>query len=117
MAKIKKDENFLDYIPVRNPEFEWKIKENGFAEVSVINKGFFNKIAQTVFRRPRVSHIELDAYGTFLWENVDGESDILALSEKMKAHFGEKAEPVLERLVKFIKILQTNQFISYKNKV
>lgn len=116
MAKIKKDENFLDYIPVRNPEFEWKIKENGLAEVSVINKGFFNKIAQTVFRRPRVSHIELDEYGTFMWENIDGESDILALSEKMKAHFGEKAEPVLERLVKFIKILQTNQFISYKSK-
>lgn len=114
MAKAKKGENFLDYIPVRNPEYKWKIKENGRAEVAVVNKGAFNKIAQVVFKRPRVSYIEMDEYGTYLWENIDGESNVLELSKKMKSHFGEKAEPVLDRLVTFIKTLQTNQFISYK---
>lgn len=114
MKKIRKEENFLDYIPVRNPEYQWKIKENGLAEVAVTHKGFFNKIAQVVFRRPKVSYIELDEYGTFMWENMDGETDIHVLSEKMKERFGKKAEPVLERLVKFVKILQTNHYITYK---
>lgn len=114
MAKAKKGENFLDYIPVRNPEYTWKIKENGKAEVAVLNKGAFNKIAQTVFKRPKVSYIELDEYGTYLWENIDGEKNVLELSEIMKAHFGQKAEPVLDRLVSFVKTLQTNHFITYK---
>ncbi|MDD2979332.1 MAG: PqqD family protein [Hespellia sp.] len=114
MAKQKKDDNFLDYIPVKNPEYEWKMKDNGRAEVAVINKGAFNKIAQVVFKRPRISYIELDEYGTFLWEMIDGKRDVLALSEKMKERFGKKAEPLLERLVKFIKIMQSNKFITYQ---
>lgn len=112
MKKVKKNENYLDYIPVKN--YEWREKKNGRVEVVVPHKGFFPWIAQRVFGKPSVSYIELDEYGTALWLWIDGETTILELSEKLNEKFGEKAEPLLDRLVRFMKILQSNCYITYR---
>lgn len=113
--KRKPADNYLDYIPVKNPDFGWRVKEDGKVEVTVQNKGFYNRIAQIFFRRPKVSYIELDEYGSYLWQQIDGKSDIHQLSLQMKEHFGDRAEPVVERLVKFMRILQVNRYINYTN--
>lgn len=109
----KKAKNYMDYIPVRNRRIRTGVKENGRVELAVQNRGFFNRIAQLFFRRPKVSYIELDEYGSYLWQQLDGETDIYGLSQKMKSRFGEEAEPVVERLVQFMKTLQVNHYISY----
>ncbi len=108
--------NYMDFVPVQNPKFSWRIKENGLVEVAVRNTGFFNRIAQIFFRRPKVSYIELDEYGSYLWQQIDGERDVYALSQRMKEQFGERAEPVVERLVVFLKTLQTKRYIFYKKR-
>lgn len=109
-----KKKNYMDYIPVRNPKFTWKVKENGQVEVAVPNTGFFNRIAQIFFHRPKISYIELDEYGSYLWQQIDGRTDIYALSQKMQEYFGKSAEPVVERLVKFMRTLQVNHYIHYR---
>ena len=112
--KQKQSDNYMDYVPIRNPEFGWKVKENGRVEVTVQNKGFFNRVAQIFFKRPKVSHIELDENGSFVWQQIDGEATVYEISLKMKERFGKKAEPVESRLVQFMKTLQVNHYISYK---
>ena len=110
---MKKKKNYMDFVPAHNPEYTWKKKENERVEVAVVNKGFYNRIAQIFFKRPAISYIELDEYGSYLWQQIDGKKDIYLLSKKMQEHFGEKAEPVVERLVKFMKTLQVNHYIYY----
>ncbi len=107
------EDNYLDYVPVRNPDFGWRVKDNGRVEVTVPNRGFFNRIAQIFFRRPKISYIELDEYGSFLWQQIDGETNIYQMSLRMKEHFGKKAEPVVERLVQFMKTLRSQHYIIY----
>jgi hypothetical protein len=51
--------------------------------------------------------------GSFIWPLLDGETDIIALGEKVKEHFGEKAEPLYERLAKYIQILESYNFIKF----
>lgn len=34
-------------------------------------EGFFNKIAQKFFHRSKVSSIDLDDYGSFVWNTID----------------------------------------------
>lgn len=114
-GKKRQENNYLDYIPMRNPDFGWRVKDNGRVEVTVRNKGMFNRIAQIFFHRPRVSYIELDEYGSYLWQQIDGKADIHQLSLRMKEHFGKKAEPVVERLVQFMRTLQVNHYICYVN--
>lgn len=109
----KKSENFLDFVPKKNPEFEWKIKENGCVEIAMPNKGFFNRLAQIIWKRPKVSYISLDEFGSFVWKQIDGESTVLDISIPVKEQFGEKAEPLLERLSTFVKTLSNWKFVIF----
>ena len=70
-----------------------------------------NKIAQVLFKKPKVSYIHLDEMGSFIWQHIDGESDIIKIGESVKDHFGEKAEPLYERLAKYIQTLEAYKFI------
>ena len=111
----KKKENFLDFIPVINPKNTWD-NNDGKIVVHMVHRGFYAKIAQKFFHTPRVSHIDLDEYGSYLWTRIDGEKTVGSLADEMKAQFGEKAEPLYDRLVKYIQILRNNEFILLQGK-
>lgn len=114
MAK-KQSENYLDYIPVYHPRNTWDEKD-GKVTIHMVHKGIYDKIAQKVFHKPRVSNIDLDEYGSFLWLQIDGVKTIGQLAEEMKARYGEKAEPLYDRLVHYMQILRNNNFILLKGK-
>ena len=105
-------ENYLERIPKRNESIKWAIDENSRVTLEVENKGFFNKIAQKFFKKPKVSYVHLDENGSFLWQQIDGEKSILDLGALVKDEFGEKAEPLYERLCKYFQILESYDFIS-----
>ncbi|MDO4490885.1 MAG: PqqD family protein [Lachnospiraceae bacterium] len=114
MAKKKAavSANYLDFVPVHNPEYEYKIDEEGRVTILQENKGLFNKIAQMFFKKPRISNIHLDEMGNFLWPLMDGKRSIMDLSVLVKEEFGEKAEPLYNRLVQYVKTLEAYGFIS-----
>ena len=58
-----------------------------------------------MFKKPRVSHIALDAYGSFVWRQMDGKRNIYDISQLVAEEFGKDAEPVIERAVKFMQTL------------
>ena len=116
MAK-KQKENFLDYIPRPNRLFETSVNKAGHMEILTEHRGFYHTIAQKIFKKPRFSHIELDDFGTFVWNQMDGERDIYQIGANVREHFGEKAEPLYERLSKFIRILHDQHYIVYENKL
>ena len=106
----KKNENYLDYIPVADPRNTWDA-ENGKVTINMVHRGFYAGIAQKVFHRPRVSHIDLDEYGSYFWLRMDGKKSVGDLALEMKEQFGDKAEPLYERIVKYTQILRNNKFI------
>ena len=117
MSKNKKiQENYLDYIPKHNSLYLFCKKENNRIEVTVHNKGLINRVAQIIFRRPKYSKIELDDFGSFVWEQIDGERTIFEICALIKEQFGEEAEPLYERATTFFQILRRNSFIVYMNK-
>ncbi|MBQ2283026.1 MAG: PqqD family protein [Agathobacter sp.] len=115
MKKEKaKSENYLERRPARPEHIQWSADDKGIVTLDIENKGFFNRMAQVLFRRPKVSHIHLDEMGSFVWPLVDGEKDILALGVLVKEQFGEEAEPLYERLAKYFQILESYSFIEWK---
>lgn len=109
--KLRKDENFLELIPVRNPDLAYTKKKNGLVIIEVPNIGLFNKIAQKLFYKPEVSKIHLDSYSSYVWLGINGKRDIIELGKYLKRKYGEEAEPLYERLAKFITILKENRYI------
>ena len=114
MAK-KNQENYLDYVPVISPKNSWDVKD-GTVTIHMVHRGFYAWIAQKVFRRPRVSHIDLDAMGSFIFQRIDGQRTVGDIALLVKAEFGQKAEPLYDRLVKYMQILRNNGFIRYAGK-
>lgn len=62
---LKRSNNYLDNIPKTNKK--WKITKEGMVEITVENKGFFHKIAQKFYKKPRYSFIKLDEFGRFAY--------------------------------------------------
>ena len=112
----KRRNNLLDYIPQTHPAVTWSMSDDNRITLHVNNKGFYNRIAQILFKRPKVSHIELDEYGSVVWNNITGQITVEELGKRLKIKFGEKVESLYERLVKYLIILQNNRFIILEKK-
>ena len=114
--KKKNKQNYLDYVPKHNLLFSYTIKENDRVEIRVANRGVFDRIAQVLFKYPKYSYIELDEFGTFMWQQIDGEKTIFEICLLFKDRFGKEAEPLFEKAAKFFWILHKKTFIVYENK-
>ena len=110
---MKKEENYLDKIPQKG-NFEWKADDDGIVTLCIENKGVFNKIAQKLFKKPRISYVHLDKMGSFVWPIIDGEKSILDISADVDKEFGEDAKPLYERLAKYFQILASYGFVTFK---
>lgn len=109
-----KKKNYLDYIPSISNRNTWD-EEDGIVTIHMAHKGFYHRIAQMVFKKPKVSHIKLDEFGSFVWLNIDGKKSVYDISMLVKEKFGEKAEPLYERLIKFFQILKNNKFVHLRS--
>ncbi len=106
--------NYLDYIPVRNVAHDSKFDEAGNVTIIIENKGLFNKIAQVLFKRPRFSQVHLEEMGSFIWPLIDGRNTVYDIAGHVHEHFGEKAEPLYNRLIQYLKTMEDYDFIKVK---
>lgn len=111
--KAKHSKNYMDYVPVKNPEIRYQTDSKGIVTVEIEWKGFYHRIAQRFFHRPRVSDIRLDTYGSYVWLMIDDVSDVHQLSKKLSGKFPDM-ENALSRLVRFLEILHDNHLIRWK---
>lgn len=108
----QKKKNYLDFIPVKNPDFPSVADTEGKVTILVENKGFFHYLAQRILHKPRFTQVHLDKMGNYIWPRIDGKTSVLELSAMVKEEFGEEAEPLYNRMVKYIQILESYGFIA-----
>ena len=113
MKKNKQAENYLDRIPKRKTGIDWTEKD-GIVTLNIENKGVFNKIAQKLFKKPKISYIHLDENGSFIWPLLDGDKTVYEIGQLVDEHFGEKAHPLYERLSQYIRTLEKYGFAEIK---
>ena len=104
--------NFLDWTPKRSSQNRWEEAE-GLVTVHLTHRGFYARIAQTFFRRPRTSRIALDSYGSFVFRSIDGQRTVEEVAQLLREEFGSEVEPLYGRLVTYLQILRNNHFIEY----
>lgn len=115
--KQKNTDNYLDFIPVPNDMFQWKADEEGKVTIFVENKGVFNRIAQKLLGKPKVSQVHLEEMGNFIWPLLDGKRSIYEIGILVQEEFGERAEPLYPRLVQYMRNLDSYGFIQMKKPV
>ena len=108
-----KNDNYLDRKPLRSGHIEWSTDGDGNITLEIENKGFFNRVAQRLFKKPPVSYVHLDAMGSFVWPLIDGDRTITDLGKAVEEKFGDEANPLYERLAKYISILESYGFVKF----
>ena len=106
--------NLLDLIPVKII----KAKKNEDGKITIFQPKFKNKFmlkyVMHKLKNPNFK-VNLDEFGSFVWEQIDGNLTVEKIGEKLKKHFKEEIEPVYERLSLFIQSMERYKFIEYKN--
>ena len=52
---MKNSKNYLEFIPSKKEGMNWTVDEQGIVTLEIENKGFFNFIAQKLFKKPKIS--------------------------------------------------------------
>lgn len=113
MKPKKQPQNYLEKIPSIPSHLRFTADENGIVTLEIENRGMMNRIAQKLFKKPPVSYIHLDDLGSFVWQKIDGKKTILEFAPLVEERFGEKANPLYERLAQYFKILESYGFVSF----
>ena len=108
---MKNNNNFLDYIYRINDELTWTLSESGEVIVDMENNGFANKIAQKLFKKPKISHITLEGIGSYIFTCIDGKRTVYDIGQLVQEKYKEEANPLYERLSVYIKQLENLGFI------
>ena len=111
MAKSK---NMLEFVPKRSKKINWQIRETGLVRICVKHRGFYSKLAQMLVKAPPISNIDMDQFGSFIWNAIDGRRTVAEIAEMVKQRFGKDAELLYQRLTAFFRILYANRLISFE---
>ena len=111
--KHDKNHNILDLIPIHAEAWEEQSDGAVFLKRPRFKSPWLNKIIVKLGIRPYVN-IHLDEFGSFVWNQCNGSQPVSEIADKLLEQFGEKVNPVYERLGAFIKLLAYQELISYK---
>jgi hypothetical protein len=109
--KINKNTNFLQLVPFKNKDQKWIINDNGMVQIIVMRDGLLERAVRMFFKTPKEMKIDLDAQGSCVWKGIDNHRNIEEIGKLLIKEFGDKAEPLYQRLGTYINLLRNNKFI------
>ncbi len=110
--KILKNANYLELHPIRIHKEEID-KEN---LVTILIPKFTNKFLVKYFvpkMKSPVIKLKLDELGSSAWLLFDGKKNVGTIAASLTEKFGDKIQPVNERLTKFLTGLYEQKLISF----
>jgi len=108
-----RERNILDLTPV--PSVEWQNKKDG--TVFLLKPKFHNDRLKQWLSAMGVSayrKIHLDEFGSHVWKQFNGKRSVSAIGESLLQEFGERINPVYERLAAFLRVLLYHKLICWK---
>lgn len=111
--KKKQAVNLLELTPVHQSRYA--VDEAG--RVTVFEPRFRNPFWNKLLPNKLASRdikIALDEIGSATWQQINGKQNVLAICAALQNRFGEKINPVEERVTKFISQLFGNKMIRFK---
>jgi hypothetical protein len=105
--------NLLDFVPERTKSF--RNEANGLVTVLVPRFGdsSVGRFVQGFLGRPPVS-LRLDEVGTAVWLLCDGRRSVYEIGGCLQEKFGDRIEPVYERLAFFLRRMRKAGIIDWR---
>ena len=107
-----RDENFMIFIPVRKIK-TWEVRKGKVVLIFHHNKAI-ERFVRWLVKKPLESYIELDELGSATWQLMDGKNTVHDIGQKLLEKYGEKVQPVNDRVIMFVRYLNRRGWISFE---
>lgn len=106
--------NFYELIPHQQRPFE--ACPDGTVDVLLPRYGnnVVGRILKSVLSNKPV-RVHLDDIGTSVWQLCDGERSVRSIGQALQHEFGDRIEPVYDRLHTFLEQMKNAGLIAWKN--
>ena len=111
--KDKSQENFLLYRPLRKIE-KWEVS-NDKVKLFFQHEKLVEKFMRWLIKKSKVSDIELDEMGSFVWQLCDGTKTVYDIALAMMERFEMTEQNSIDRLIMFIRYLSRRGWIIFIN--
>lgn len=110
--RSSRDSNLLDMVPVLRDGLTTE-RESGRVTVHVPRQSWIERQAVRFLKQPAVIKVSLDELGSAVVSRCDGAHTVSDIADGLRDGFGEAAEPLLPRLVKFIEVMEANGWLDW----
>jgi hypothetical protein len=109
--EIKKDDNYLLYLPKRKHE-NWELRQ-GKVYLIFNHDKLVERFMRWLVKKPCTSDIELDEIGSAVWQYIDGSTTVYDISKKLSEKYGEDFDPEYKRISKFLNYMNRKGWIHF----
>lgn len=100
---MKTNEDVLNIVYKKNPDLEYEVSSEGVVTILEAQNHWIQRAFRKIgFRIPKYKKTELDKFGSFIFQQVDGINTVQTIGEMVEEHFGEESHPLYERLLLFL---------------
>lgn len=106
---INNNEDVLNIIYNISGDLEYEVDKDNI--VTILEKQdhkiqkFFRKLKLSI---PEYKKTTLDEYGSYLFLQIDGRKTVKDIGESLEAKYGDKVQPLYERLLLFLNHIDVN---------
>jgi hypothetical protein len=108
-----KDANYLDLRPIRKMTEEVNPQNYVTVLIPKFTNQFAKKYLQPLSRSPFIK-LQLDELGSASWLAIDGVKNVGDICTELVGKFGNKIQPVEERLTEFLTQLYEHRLITFE---
>ncbi|WP_380162794.1 PqqD family protein [Kroppenstedtia sanguinis] len=118
--KKKKRSNLLKMKPLLKDRYTLEpLKSDSEAGVFrcrllIPRDSWLERLSVRWLKQPQTIKVKLDPLGSFVLSRCDGDQTVEEIAQGLTDTFGEEAEPVLPRLVKYLQIAEANGWVWMK---
>jgi hypothetical protein len=112
-SREPRERNLLALVPERTKDYV--LRDDGLVDVIIprFGDGRVAKVLETLIKRTPIL-LKLDEIGTLTWHLCDGKHTVEEIGDQMDRTFGQRVEPVYDRLALFFKEMERRELIRWK---
>ncbi|MBV8048799.1 MAG: PqqD family protein [Paludibacterium sp.] len=104
------DNNPLKIVFQLSAQLDYEVDDRRIVTILRKQDHWIQRLARKLtFKIPAFRRIELDDYGSFVLLSIDGKRTVEEIGAAMSAQFGERANPLFERLLMFLNHIEKQE--------
>lgn len=113
--------DYLELIPIINDENTWIINEHNIVIITKEKEGAFKEwIKKNLLKNRKEDEkniqkreIELDNYGSLVWQKINGKKNIQDIVDEVVIEMGEEKDTACKRATIFFEMLRVHRLINF----